>query len=79
MGGVEGDFVIGFISVLDAQVEVLYVKIKEGMDELILDVLPEDSGHFITVEFCDGVGDLDFLGGKAEGECRSSSGRYAPG
>lgn len=36
LGGVEGDLVVGFISVLDAQVKVLDVKIKERMDQLVL-------------------------------------------
>jgi hypothetical protein len=79
LGGVEGDLVVGLISILDAQVEVLDVKIKEWMDELVLDVLPEDSGHLVTVELGHGVVDLYFLGGKPEGQRRSSSGRYALG
>ena len=65
---IEGHLVVSFISVLDAEIEVLDVEVKEGMDELILDLLPEDSGHFVTVEFSNGVVNFNFLGSKAIGE-----------
>ena len=45
----------------NTEVEVLNVQIEEGVDKLILDLLPEDSGHFITIEFSDGVFNFDFL------------------
>ena len=47
---------------LDAQVKVLDVEIEEGMDELVLDVLPEDSGHLVTVQLSHWVLNLDLLG-----------------
>ena len=68
MGSVHSDFVVSLVSVLHAEIEILNVKVKEGVDELIFDELPEDSGHLISVEFCDRVGDFDFLGGKGIGE-----------
>ena len=57
--------IVGLVSVFDTEVEVLNVQIQEGMDELILDLLPEDSGHFITIKFGDWVFDFDFLGSEA--------------
>ena len=30
------------------------------MDQLVLDVLPDDPGHLVAIEFDDGVGHLDF-------------------
>jgi hypothetical protein len=48
-----------------------YTRIKREI-YLILDPFPDDSGHFITIEFDDGVLDLDFLEGSeassAQGE-----------
>jgi hypothetical protein len=67
-GGIEGDFVVSFISVLDAEVEVLNVEIEERMNQLVFNVLPEDSGHLITVQLGHGVGHLDFLGGETVSE-----------
>lgn len=65
---VHGDLVVGLISVLHAQIKVLDVKIEEGMDEFVFDELPEDSGHFISVQFGDGVGHLYFLAGEGIGK-----------
>lgn len=67
-GSVKGDLVVGFISVFHTEIKVLDVEIEEGMDQFILDLLPEDSGHFITVEFSDGVFHFDFLRSKAIGQ-----------
>lgn len=44
-----GDFVISGISVLNAKIEVLYVEIEEREDELVLDGLPDDSGHLVSI------------------------------
>ena len=60
-GSIHGDLVIGLVSVLHTEVEVLNVEIEEWVDELILDLLPDDSGHFITIEFSDGVFNFDLL------------------
>jgi hypothetical protein len=60
-GGVHGDFIVGLVSVLHTEVKVLDVEIEEWVDEFILDLLPEDSGHFITIEFSDGVLNFDLL------------------
>ena len=34
--------------------------IEERVDQLVLDVLPDDPGHLVAIEFDDGVGHLDF-------------------
>jgi hypothetical protein len=34
------------------------------MDELVLNLLPDDPGHLVAVEFDDGVGHLDFRHGE---------------
>jgi hypothetical protein len=60
--GLEGDLVVGVVSVLYGEVEVEYGEVEEGGDEFLFDVFPDDSGHFVAIEFCDGVGDLNFSG-----------------
>ncbi len=64
-GGIHSDLIVGLVSVFDTEVKVLNVQIQKGMDELILDLLPEDSSHFITIKFGDWVFDFDFLGSEA--------------
>lgn len=61
IGSINGDLVVGCISVFDSKVEILDVEIKEGKDQLILDCFPDDSGHFITVKLSDWVLDFNFL------------------
>lgn len=63
LGSVKSDLVVSLVSVLDAQVEVLDVKVEVGVDEIVLDELPEDSGHLVSVELGNGVSHLDFLKG----------------
>ena len=55
-----GDFVISFVSVLHSEIKVLNLDVKEGKDEFVLDGLPDDSGHLVSIEFSDWVGNLDF-------------------
>lgn len=50
------------VTVLNAKVVVLDVKIQVWEDELFLDELPNDSGHLITIEVDNGVLDVDFAG-----------------
>ena len=61
VGSVNGDLIVGGISVFNAEVKVLDVEVEEGMDEVFFDLLPDDSGHFITIEFSDWVLNLDFF------------------
>jgi hypothetical protein len=46
---------------LDAQVEVLNVDVEIRKNELLLDQLPDDAGHLITIDIDNGVLNLDFL------------------
>ena len=43
------------------EVVVLEVDIEIGMDQLVLDELPDDAGHLIAVQLDDGAGHLDLL------------------
>lgn len=49
LGGIDGDLVVGLVTVLEAEIIVLEVDVEEGEDELVLDVLPDDPGHLIAV------------------------------
>ena len=68
MGSIHGNFIVSLVSVLHTEIEILNVKVKEGVNELIFDKLPKDSGHFISIKLCYRVLDFDFLGGKRIGE-----------
>src|SRR5208282_4013883 len=57
--GVDRDLVVGGVAVLHGKVVVLQLDIQVGQDQLVLDVLPDDPGHLVAVEFDDGVRHLD--------------------
>ena len=77
-GGIKRHFVVSFISKFHSQIEVLDVEVKEGVDELVLDLLPEDSGHLISIEFGNWVFNFDLLCGKRVGEGRLAESVDAP-
>jgi hypothetical protein len=56
---VNSDLIVSRITVLDAQVVVLNVKVQVGRNELVLDDVPDDTGHLIAVHFDDWVFDFD--------------------
>ena len=58
--GVDGDLVARLVALLDAEIEIHQVDVEIGMDQLVLDVLPDDPGHLVAVHLDDGIGDLDF-------------------
>ena len=58
-GRVDGDLIIGTIAFFHAQIVIEQVDIEIGQDQLVLDELPYDAGHFIAVHFNDGVFNLD--------------------
>mmetsp|Transcript_58958 Transcript_58958/g.81813 ORF Transcript_58958/g.81813 Transcript_58958/m.81813 type:complete len:351 (-) Transcript_58958:3-1055(-) len=58
---IHGDLIVGLVSVFHAQIEILDVQVQEGEDKLVLDHLPDDSGHLITIELSNGILNLDFL------------------
>ena len=59
VGRVDRDLVVGRVAVLDAEVVVLEVDVEVGVDEAVLDELPDDAGHLVAVEFDDGAFNLD--------------------
>ena len=47
-----------------AEVVVMQLDVEIGVDQLVLDQLPDDPGHLVAVEFDDGVGHLDLGHGR---------------
>jgi hypothetical protein len=45
---VDGDLIVGFITVLDTQVKRLQLDVKERQDEFVFNRVPNDASHFIT-------------------------------
>ena len=60
VGGVDRDLVVGLVAVFHPEVEIHQLDVEEGVDQLVLDVLPDDPGHLVAIELDDGVGHLDF-------------------
>jgi hypothetical protein len=58
-GGVDSDLIVGGISVLHAEIEVLDVEVQMGVDELVLDHLPDNAGHLVAVQLGNRVLNLD--------------------
>jgi hypothetical protein len=63
-GDFHRDLVVGLVAVFHPEVEIHQVDIEERGDQLVLDVLPDDPGHLVAIEFDDGVGHLDFCHGE---------------
>ena len=52
-GGVDCDLIVGGVAILDAQIIVVKVHVQIGEDQSVFDVLPNDTSHFIAIEFDD--------------------------
>jgi len=48
---IDSHLIISRIAMLNAEVVVLKVDIEIRKDQLLLDEIPDDAGHFIAVEF----------------------------
>lgn len=61
IGGVKGHLIVRRIAVFHAQIEILDVKVKVRRDKLVLDILPDDTGHLITIKLHNWVSNSDLL------------------
>jgi hypothetical protein len=61
MRSINRHLVGGGIAVLNAQVVVVQRHVHIGQDQLVLDPLPYDAGHFVPVDLHHGLGHLDLL------------------
>src|SRR4029453_210543 len=57
--GVNRDLVIGGVAMSDAEVVILQVHVEIGVDQPVLDELPNDPRHLIAVDLDDRAFDLD--------------------
>ncbi len=57
--GVDRDLVAGLVALLDAEVEIEELDVEIGMDQLVLDQLPDDAGHLVAVHLDDRILHLD--------------------
>ena len=62
VGGVDGHLVVCLVPVFDTKVKIFDVDFQVGKDQFVLDKFPDNSGHFITVQFDNGICYFDFLG-----------------
>lgn len=67
LGSVQCDLVVGLVAVLEPQVIVLKVDVEVGVDEAVLDVLPDDARHLVAVKLHERVLDLDLAPGGGHG------------
>ena len=61
VGGVHGDLVLGFLAVDKAQIIVLGLQVHKGQNDFVLDLLPQDAGHFVAVHLHQGRAHLDLF------------------
>src|SRR5690606_12921027 len=59
VGRVDRDLIVGGVTAFHAEVVVVELEVQIGEDQLVLDHLPDDPGHFVAVDVHDGIGDLD--------------------
>ncbi len=59
IGAIDGDLVVGFVALFDAQVIIFEVDVEIGENEALTDPLPDDPRHFVAVDLHDRVFDLD--------------------
>ena len=72
--GVQGDLVVCLIAVGQTKIVVFEVDVEVRVDELVLDVLPDDAGHLVAVKLDDGVLDLDLRDLRRHGAAMGDSG-----
>jgi len=67
VGGVDGDLIVGLVSVFHAEIVVLEVDVAVGEDHSLTDLVPDDAGHLVSVHFDHGLGHLDATGACGRG------------
>ena len=60
-GSLYGNLVSRLVAFYQSQVVVFRLQVNKGKDKFVLDHLPQDSGHLVTVHFDDGGGHLNFF------------------
>ncbi len=60
-GSIHSDLVIGGIAVFNTEIIIFDLYIYIGEDQFILDKLPDNSCHFVAIEFYNRICDFDLL------------------
>ena len=76
LSSVDGDLIVSGVTAGHRQVVVLSLEVNVGVDVTLLDPLPDDAGHLITVHVDDGVGNLNLAEGGAEVSLLDESGKH---
>jgi len=63
-GRLDCDPILGLVAIFDAKVEIEKLDVEIGVNQLVLDELPDDARHLVAIEFDDRVFDLDFRHGE---------------
>ena len=73
VGGINSDLVVGGVARGHREIVVVRFQVEVGVHVTLLDPLPDDAGHLITVHVDDRVGDLDLAerGGEVSLGCES--------
>lgn len=50
LSSINGNLIIGLISMLDSEVKILDVEVQKREDKFVFDRLPNDSGHLVSIE-----------------------------
>jgi len=61
VSAIDGNLIVGLITLLDGEIVILDVNVDVAKDELVLDPRPENAGHLIAVHLDDLLVDLDLL------------------
>ena len=59
--GIDGHLIVGRVAILDAEIELEQGQLEMGLDQLVLDHLPDNAGHLVAIEVGDRVLHLDFV------------------
>ena len=65
VGAVDGHLIIGFIAVFQPEVVIFRFEVDVGLNEQLLDIRPENPGHFIPVHFNEGCFHLNLCHGSS--------------
>ena len=57
---VDGHLIVGGIAVFDAEIVIFEIHVEVWKDQAILDIFPDDAGHFVAIELHNGMIDFDF-------------------
>ena len=61
LSSLDGDLVTSLVALYKTQVVVLTLEVYKRKNQFVLDHLPQDAGHLVTVHLHDGSGHFNFF------------------